>query len=192
MSYKKLYEFCQQQNIPVSRSVLIRKVKELTGKSALVVKSDLNPDLVRGFFLSANNKSIRIVQQAQGRAVIVLARQLNYCWERFVWSKELMHLFDDNAINNVSNAADFENLLEEFASPQLERSDMMDAEVRSFWMALGALCPEAKRQEFEALRRAGQITDLEIATRLRIPEHYVRTLFEQRFKENIRKLLDEN
>ena len=115
---------------------------------------------------------------------------MNYCWERFVWTKELMHLFDDQFLDHVSAANDFENLLEEFASPQTHRTPFMDAEVRCLWMAFGALCPEKKRQEFEAAWRQGALTSLEIATQLRIPEKYVPTMFEQRFKANIQAILD--
>jgi len=96
MPYKDLYEYCQTLTPKISRNTIKNKALELSGvPSVRIVKTGLDTTICRGFYLSAKNNNHRLVQQL-GSHVIVLARDgLNYCWERFVVVKELMHLFDD-------------------------------------------------------------------------------------------------
>ena len=187
--FKPLYEFCQTLEPKISRRDIQNKTLELTGvKSLKAVKSTLDTSQVRGFFLSVKNTEARLVQQL-GCNVIVLARDLNYCWERFVFTKELMHLFD-TADEKTSTDASFEALLTEFEVQQLtEHSSQFTSDVKGLWMALSCLCPEKFRLEFIEQFEKGHIDHYGIALRLRIPQQYVRHLFHPKFNEIIESLL---
>lgn len=175
--FAELYNYCQDFKPKISRTVIKKKALELAGiEKIAVVKSGLDTTKCRGMYLAAGNQEARLVQQF-GSAVIVLARELNYCWERFVFTKELMHVFDD--VNEATTTPDlFERLLAELDTPSsLERSPQMQSEIKGVWMALACLCPEENRKEFLAQKKKGHLDDYGIALQLRIPELYVPSLF---------------
>lgn len=187
MSYKELYEFAQTQDTPISRKVLLPEVKRLSGINAIrTVKTGADTRVFRGLWLTPQNQEYRLVQQL-GCHIILLARDLNYCWERFVYVKELMHVFDaENAKTNTPEL--FQSLIDEFGAANETPSDQMLSEFASFWRALGILCPEKQREQFERERTDLKIDDYEIALRLRIPQQYVPRLFEPRYKTWLARL----
>lgn len=154
--------------------------------------SAMDISVCRGMYLSAQNTNNRFVQQ-HGNHVIVLARELkeNYCWSRFIFIKELMHLFDDPKEATDSGDA-FDKLLSELSGPGTESSYQFQSELKCFWMALAAFCPEENRREFEKQRADGHIDNYGIALQLRIPEQYVPRLFENRYRVIIDQLISEN
>ncbi|MCF8178461.1 MAG: hypothetical protein K9J74_08130 [Sulfuritalea sp.] len=187
--FGRLYEFCQTLEPKVSRRDIQNKALEITGiASVKAVKTTLDTQKVRGFFLSAKNTEARIVQQL-GCNVIVLARDLNYCWERFVFTKELMHLFDTDD-EKTGTEESFDGLLSEFEvlKPGAHSSQLV-ADVRGLWMALACLCPEKHRLEFIEQLEKGHIDHYGIALRLRIPQMYVPHLLRSDFKEIVESLL---
>ena len=138
-------------------------------------------------YLSATNSNSKFVQQC-GSCVIVTARDLNYCWERFVYLKELMHAFD-NPTEATDSGDDFDSLLDELSGPSSTLSTpQAESEAKCFWMALGVMCPEAQRLEYVRKKRANETDDYAIALELRLPEAYVPRLFEQRYLRNIQTL----
>jgi hypothetical protein len=138
-------------------------------------------------YLSAQNTSAKFVQQV-GSRVIVTARGLNYCWERFVFTKELMHAFDD-PIQATDTGEVFDNQLQEITRPAGGRvSPQTTAEFLAFWMALGILCPEQQRLAYAEKLVAKQIDEYSIALELRIPELYVPLLFEPRYQPILHQL----
>lgn len=184
MSYRELYEYCQNLPTPISRRELIPNVCRLTGKpKPRVILSGLNPAIVRGYFIVPENTAHPFAKWAYepGGAVIVVARDMNYCWKRFVEVKELMHLFDDS-LDLVGDADIFQDLVTEFVELPPERSEAFRADTRAVWLALGVLCPEARRQEFARQRMAGETDNLSIARQLKIPERYVPHLFNPAFR----------
>lgn len=173
--FPELYQYCQSLEPKISRADITKRTLELTNTTVRAVKSGLDINVCRGFFLSAANKENRLVQQFDTN-LIVTARSLNYCWERFVYTKELMHLFDlDGEL--TSTAESFEKLLRDFGQPVLELSPQLSAENRAFWMALSCFCPDKHRLEFKAQIEKGHIDNYSIALKLRIPEQYVPNLF---------------
>ena len=124
-----------------------------------------------------------------GAPVVITARKLNYCWERFIQVKEAMHLFDCEH-QKVGTSELFSSLLNEFVVPTPDRSEGMNSEVRGLWMALGLFCPEEWRRAYAERRAVGEITDLEIATELRIPEFHVPRLFVPDYLERQEGLID--
>lgn len=189
--FKDLYDFCQNLDPKVSRRQVEQKTLEITDvKKIKAIKTTLDTTACRGFFLSAQNTEHRIVQQL-GCDVIVLARDQNYCWERFVQTKELMHLFDSD--DEPTNSAEkFEKLLTDLEVPSAmgAPSKQIISDIKGFWMALACLCPEKHRVEFENLRDKEHIDNYGIALQLRIPEQYVPLLFQPRYKKIIEGLIE--
>lgn len=180
MGYRQLFQQCQKLGTPISRRVLYPAVLQQTGINRIRhAVTTLDTRVCRGMYLSARNGQARLVQQ-MGSHVIVTARGLNYCWERFVFIKELMHAFDDPA-SAADNGEAFDNQLQDLSGPATTLSPQGEREYLSFWMALGALCPEAHRLQLRDRLAANQIDHYAIALELRIPQLYVPLLFEARY-----------
>lgn len=193
MSYGALYEYCQDLPVPVSRKHIIPKVCELTkrARKPRIMAYDLDPAIVAGFIVWPGNNDHPIGKFGKGEPVIVIARQHNTCWRRFVVVKELMHYFD-RPLEKVNSEDDFEEVVSGFCSPVPpdHRSPAMGSEANAFWMALGVLCPEPLRQDLQRDRARGAISDMEIAQRLKIPLAFVPALFQPHFKESMSELCD--
>jgi hypothetical protein len=58
---------------------------------------------------------VHLVQQV-GSDVIVTARGINYCWERFVFVKEFLHAFDDPRAA-ADNGDTFDTQLQDLSGP---------------------------------------------------------------------------
>jgi hypothetical protein len=189
MSYSDLYSFCQSLTPHAPRKVIYEKVLALTGANRVRhFKTSLDTSVCRGFYLSARNLNHPFVTQAGGR-VVVTARTLNRCWERFVYIKELMHLFDDPDSATDTGAA-FDELLGEFTGPGATvTSPQMNAEVGCFWRAIATLCPEETRKSLKSQLQGNQTDYYAIALRLRIPEQYVPRLFDPNYEKIISPLL---
>lgn len=194
MSYNELYGFCQEQRVPVSRKAILPKIAELTGlPKPKMACSGLDVRIIRGFMLVPGAASLHpLARYANGAALVVVARDLNYCWRRFVVVKELMHLFD-TPLESVGSSDEFETLLSDMTTapqPQLGGySPPLKSEINAFWMALALLCPETKRHEYMRLLDESQITHPEIAEELKIPLQYVPSLFLPRFPQIVEKLV---
>lgn len=175
--YKELYQYCQTLSPKVSRRDIERKALEIAEKKKITaVKSGLDPAVCRGLFISVSNQEHPLVRQI-GTDIIILARGLNYCWERIVYTKELMHLFDSEG-EPTDTGDKFESLLTEFEmqSPDQQRSDQFNAEIECLWMALGCLCPEPSRLQFVEQMERGHIDEYGVALQLKIPEKYIKHL----------------
>lgn len=193
MSYLDLYNACQELPITVSRGIIRSKIEELLGggQRIAVVKTDMKVEVCRGMYLAPTNQTRRIVQQL-GCHIIVLPREgNNRCWERLVTIKECMHIFD-GAEEATDTGAAFERLLAEFSGgvSVANVSPQYRAETRALWRAMGVLCPEQARLQLAAERDAG-LTDYQIALRLRIPEVYVKFLFEPWYPAEIAAVLQD-
>lgn len=183
---KDLYDYCQNLSVPprIKRAVIESKIRELTGLEARVFIVDLDHEVCRGIFISASNVDVPLVRQANGKAVIAIARNLNRCWDRFVQVKELMHLFDIEE-EQTPTEEKFLGLLTDFVVnlPDQETSKQMASETRAILMALACLCPEPKRLEFASAYARREMDHYGIAVQLRIPEHFVPYLLIPRFPE---------
>ncbi len=190
MSYAALYSFCQTLPTPIRRTALKAKIKELCGVNAVkVIRTNLDTNVLLGYFVSPGDCVAGGLPNITAKVpTIVVARGLDYVGERFVVIKELMHLFDTD-LEKVGTAEDLEALLTGLISPQPTRSISVGSEVRAYWQAIGVMCPEARRQEFQRQRGARKITDAEIAAALGMPEFHVTSLFEGNYKEIISNLL---
>ncbi len=196
MPYSDLYDFAQTLEVYeagkqyVSRNFLRDKAISITGVDKIKhIRTGADLGVSRGFWLTPTNTEHRLVQQL-GCHIIVTERGLNNCWDRFVYVKELTHIFDTGDGCTASPDA-FDTLLGEFASqgPINERSPQWVSEATAVWRALALLCPEAKRQEFAAERAAVKIDDYEIALRLKIPLLHVPKLFSPTFDRMLGEML---
>ena len=84
--------------------------------------------------------------------------------ERFIYVKEMMHMFDDPS-KATDTGAKFDAQLAEFDGTGTPKdwSVQTHAEIACFWMTLGALCPEPIRKQLEMERAAGRIDDQAIS-----------------------------
>lgn len=182
MSYKELYEFAQTLTPKINRNIIRDEALRIAGLPTIAhVKSGMETRVCRGLYLSLGATNNRIVEQC-GSHVIVTARTLNECWTRFVYLKELMHVF--TPVHEASDTGEkFDALLSDLSSPVLSSpSDQMLSEVDAFWMALAVLCPSNRRSELKESINKNEIDNYGIALELKIPEHYVPRLFEDRFE----------
>lgn len=190
--FAELYEFVQEREVPISRRDLKPKVLELAELEGVKEfrSSELCPHTLRGVFIKPGAGLGHPYEKfSDGQPIIILSRELNHCWSRFVYVKELLHVFDE-PLERVGTGDEFFTLIEGFTAPALrsERSKAMQSEVECFWAAVALLCPEEIRQGFGRRRDAKQVTDLEIAQELKIPEQYVPRLFHQNFKAIVQHL----
>lgn len=182
--FNQLYYHCQNLEPKVKRNNVINKIVEITGSEKIqTIMVVLDTAVLRGFFLSASNEEHPLVKKV-GRNVIVLAKDMNECWDRFINVKEAMHLMDDD--DEVTDSIQkFETLLDEWgdwSSAELEPKPQKTSDVIAMWMALTCLCPEKNRQEFKKLLDKKQIDHYGIALKLKIPQFFVPVLFRSEYE----------
>ncbi|MDW2979951.1 MAG: hypothetical protein WBG81_07520 [Rhodanobacter sp.] len=186
MSFAALYEYCQSLAVPIGQNAVREKVCELTGRTGLIrvmCSNQLADEVMWGCIVWPGTVKHPYAQFCNGEPLIVVARGLDERERRFVVVKELMHLFDE-ALERVSTPQEFEELLTHMSAPAPDgRSAAMQSEANCMWMALTVMCPEAMRQDLQRKREAGEIGDVDIAERLKIPEVYVPLLFVPNFKQ---------
>ena len=187
MSFSDLYDGCKGIELYVGRNEIRDRVLALTSIDKIrTVKTTLDISVCRGFLLRPQNIEHHLVRQL-GLHVVVLARGMNRCWDRFVYVKEMMHLFDppDEATDSGDK---FDMVLSELTAGQ-GASVQMRAEVNCFWRALSALCPEKTRLQFKEQIVSNQITSYDVALQLKIPELYVPHLFTKQYEDKLAYIL---
>lgn len=191
--FNELYEFVQTQSPRISRALLVPKIKEITGEDFAIQIFGFDINLLRGFFLSATipDPNWRVVQLGGKKHVILIAREMTYCWTRFVQVKEMMHLFDSE-VEKTSTGSEVEDLLTELAGPAnpAKISRYHESEYKAMWMALAVLCPEKERAVYARKRETG-MSDYDIADELKIPEQFISSLLGDKYKDIIQEILDE-
>lgn len=199
MRFKNLHDYFVESGPKVSRREIRDKLLEVTGKEKLpiAVSSSLKAKNVRGMFLSLESESEWV--KRYGSDVIVISRDIfsksdtgNYCWERFVSVKEMMHLFDTQA--EMSDTGErFDAVISQFSLTYTgERTEQMASEVKCFWRALALLCPERHRLQFKQDFAQGKIDTLGIALKFRIPEQYVGNLLLEKYEEILEDALTDD
>jgi len=190
MSYSEIYHRFAKSTPHIGRNDIRDAVSAVTGipKFQPILSAALDIKVCRGYYLSPRSDHPLVTQF--GRHIIVLARDLNRCWMRFVLVKELMHLLD-GAVDAADTGEKFEALLTEFTGPVsgVAWSSQTLSEFKAFWMALGLFCPAPVHRKLLAARKSGHISDYAIAVQLRIPEVYVPNLFTAAYKNNLTRIL---
>ena len=190
MGYSDLYDFCRGLSPKIKRNLVRDKVVEIEGiQGVRAIRTSLDTASCRGFYLSPRNTSHPFVKD-HGCNVIVLARGLEPRHERFIYVKELMHVFDD-PLESTDTPDLFENMLDNIraASNINAMSAQVKSEYNALWMALAVLCPQEYRDSMLVKRRNGLITDAQLADELDIPFGYIPSLFGKSFDSSMAEIL---
>lgn len=189
--FRELYEFRQGLSLQIDPMQVKAKLRELLPhRSAVIAKSKLDPSLMAGYYISARNADIAFHNAVPtGSSLILISNSLNVCWTRFVMVKELLHLCDD-PLHSTNNADEFEQLLVGIHGGLVAPTQQVESEYNCMWLALALMCREEDRLEFERHRDAGALSDLDIATQLRMPERFVTALFNPDYKELVAAVID--
>ena len=155
-----------------------------------VIESDIDKNILYGMY-THKIESSESLGENQRICEIYWARELNYCWKRFVLCKELMHLFDGDEAR-VSNIDTAETLIFDLTSPfnpERQYSQVWTADQFAVLKALLVLTPEHAITQLRAEYRSGELTEYEVALKLRIPEYFVKHILDEEFRRMIVDLL---
>jgi len=186
MSFTKLYNAVQDQKRVISTRWL--KEQAIALSTITLVKEQWSGVLdiasVRGFYVEGPIGPP--VPLAATESLIVLARAmclgpLGDHWRRIVYTKELMHVFDDPD-EKADTPEKFDVQIEKFGDPTKPMSPQFRAEQKAAWRAMMALCPESRRLEYKAQIAASEISHDVVASALRIPVAFARELMRDDFE----------
>jgi hypothetical protein len=186
MSFKTLYTAVQQQKGVVSTKWL--KEQAIALSSINRVKEQwsgvLDTSSLRGFYIEGPIGPP--VPLDEDESLIVLSRSmcsgpLGDHWRRFVYTKELMHVFDEEH-EKTSTRVSFDSQIEKFGDPSQETSPQYRAELKAFYRALMVLCPEERRLQYKREIDGSEISIDVVASALRIPVGYARSLMHSNFQ----------
>jgi hypothetical protein len=108
--------------------------------------------------------------------LITYCNNLSDCGDRFVWCKEMMHIFDTED-GCVKTSEEYRGLLKEIELKPIDPSEAYLSENRAKWLALLVLCPKEQRDSMMARKAEEGLTDYDVALHFRIPESIVPSLF---------------
>lgn len=126
---------------------------------------------------------------------IVLAEHLDGVtdfMERFVAIKEMMHCYfssDDGSATDSQIILDI-HMRQFFGKSATSQSLHVQAEYTALWMAMGVLCPEARREEYRLQLVAKECTIEEISKQIKAPTHIVQQLLSDQFEDELRDILN--
>ena len=161
-------------DIPCDKRVSRKKLKPLVFEHFNVsgfcqMKMDLDTTRIRGVWLALSTEH-RFAKQLSNN-VIVTARSLNQCWERFVYIKEMMHAFDSPE-EWARQASDFENICRLSSDPVKDHRPTL-SEGRALIRAVLVSCNPDARDVYVQKLNDKELDTYTIATELRIPEQHV-------------------
>lgn len=109
-------------------------------------------------------------------ALITYDSKLTASEQRFVWCKELMHIFDTED-GCVKTADEYRGLLLDIELKPIDPTPQYLSENTAKWKALLVLCPKIQRDEMLARAKSEELTHYDVALHFRIPEPIVSSLF---------------
>lgn len=180
MSYADLYSRVQTREPKISTRWLRDQVIDLTEIHSVKEQWTGIADerFIKGWYIEGPQGPP--VPLVEAESLIVLVRSLNKEWRRLVYTKELMHTFDEPG-EKTDTAEKLDKQIEPFGDPAAESNALFHAEEKAVWRALAVLCPEKYRQEQLALLETGGTSLDTVAARLKIPTQYVGYLFRDNF-----------
>lgn len=187
MTYRELYDQIQNNNGKNSTKWIRDQVIDVTHITLVREQwtSVIDNTNIRGFYIEGPLG--HPVPLLENESLIVLARSLNREWRRIVYTKELMHAFDEPE-EKADTPEKFDLQIERIADPSADMSPQYRAEIKALWRALGVLCNAEMRAEFKEAIQKDEMSEAVVAARLSIPEPFVRVLVREDFEEAIRKL----
>lgn len=198
MCFADFYTRCQELSPKVSRAHLLPIIKEITGIENIQCRYvDFDPEIIRGMIIQPSNPDdpvikqlglSHVLQQHKNAHVILLARDQDDDWKRFVSVKEVMHLFDKGE-ELTDTALDFDCLVNDLVGLYYKNATITNAAISSenlcVLRAMAALCPEHARLDFEQRRNNGLIDDAGIAMKLGVPEVVASHYFKPEYAASI-------
>lgn len=180
MSFSILYDRVQAQKPKISTGWLRDQVIDLTEINSVKEQwtGVLDESTIRGYYVEGPQGPP--VPLREHESLIVLARSMTQDWRRIVYTKELMHAFDEPD-EKTDTPEKFDKQIDRFGDPNAETNAQFKAETKAFWRALAVLCPEEYRLEQKKLFEAGKTSLDVVAARLKIPVPYVGELFRDDF-----------
>lgn len=116
--------------------------------------------------------------------------QLSYCYKRYIWAKEICHIWLDDEYSYVSQPASLidDLLLSNFgANLEPDKIQSRESERLTKFMAAQVLFPESQRDYCRQQMGSGNKTALEIATQYRIPAVLVDLVLSNQYREFVKK-----
>lgn len=196
MSFEKLYAAVQSHKSDdgrISTKWLRDLAIDLSGiKRVKEQWSDvIDANFLRGFYIEGPMGPP--IPLAESECLIGLSRSIctgaqGKNWRRFIYTKELMHVFDTEEEKAGTREA-FDIQVEKFGNPSADVSPQFRAEYKAIWRALAVLCPEAKRLEYKKALQSGEKSVEVVAAALRLPAPYIHPLVRDDFEAIIKSVM---
>ncbi|CAN7428248.1 hypothetical protein [Brucella pseudogrignonensis] len=182
MAFFQLYDSVQDLPGRISTRWLRDEALRLT--SITKVKEQwtgvLDERVIRGFYIEGPLGPPVPLDPKQ--SMIVLKRGLDKAMRRLVYTKELMHVFDeDDEKTDTPEKLDIQ--AEAFSDPGKQTPPQFIAENKALWRAISVLCQESRRLEFQDELIKGTKSLAVISASLQIPEVFARNLFREDYLE---------
>jgi hypothetical protein len=187
MSFLKLYNAAQKIDGKISTNWLTDNAIALSDFTRIKEQWSgvMDPLFMQGFFIEGPLSPP--VSLAENEGLIVLARGMDKHRRRFVYTKELMHVFDLPE-EKADTPQKFDTQAEKFCDPSTTMSPQFRAEAKAFWRAVAILCPEKRRLEFKQQLVDGKTSLVVVATALQIPSSIARHLFRDDFADVLKHI----
>lgn len=161
-------------NLPVNLSIVTDIVRNRLEIDIEHRKANWDDNNIKGCLLRYTDK-----------AIIYTSDNLNTCWERFVYCKELCHLvLDDESWFTKDPSQLVEDLISDriFSDDDGPSPDVL-SENMTIIGAIEILFPFSIRGQFRDMQEQKEKTAYEMATILRIPQTYLEVALSRRVRE---------
>ena len=136
------------------------------------------------------------IHQLQNNYTIIVAADLSPEMERVVVIKELMHCYlgpDGGGVYATNNQFVFDSAFKSFFRQSYAiDSHPNQAERKAMWMALGVICPEVERMQYQV--RVNDPNDAftvaNFAAVFRISEHHADAILSEQYEREIAEILE--
>ena len=188
MTYRELYGRMQNNNGKISTKWIKEQVIDITPISAVKEQwtGVIDNTMMRGFYIEGPLGPPTPL--LDNEVLIVLARSLDREWRRIVYTKELMHAFDEPE-EKADSPETFDLQIEKVSDPSADMSPQYRAEIKALWRALGVLCSAEMRATFKEEIEKDTMSEAVVSARLSIPEPFVRILVREDFGGVIERLM---
>jgi len=202
MDFKQLYEFSLKTMLGEGGTDKFRPITVFDIKAFLIDNTpwlgginfhpvSCDPDDPYGHFECYGEEDSRW-DDADSWVVLVTYNDdesvLNTCKRRFVWLKELMHVFDP-ADSYTCSKEHFFNLMSDIETRPIDPSDAYSTENWAKWLALLIFVPKPFRDEAVKQIQDEGVSEYEIALKFRIPEAVVSALTSPHYDKAMDKYL---
>lgn len=192
MPYKTLYKRRQSEAEVLPRQWYVDDALELSWVSGLTIKASgrLDPARVRGMVISHGPN---FIHDLEANYTVIVAEDIAPEMERFIVIKEIMHCYfgPDGGAWATDNSMSLDNHMRKFfgnSATVISAAD--EAEKKALWMAIGVICPEHIRLNYQrAVLHDKTMSFEDVAQKLAIPVHTTKALLSKQFEDEITHIL---